>query len=286
MKSTLAACGLHAGAFLLAGCTTSISPGSGNLSSGSLKRLHEDERAGALANAMRAIQVADEQPQDVRATRKASELTTIALHKSESADKKRIVRAAESVVKRLAASTDVCVDATLAADVEAAADRASAAADLRVRAADSCHSPKATLRAARALRMAQRCTEAVRVVERGFNDAPSSSWIGLMDAVAECSNNVSLRQNLAFVPVSVREDYFALLAERQRQKEREEEAAALQQALNAQAERRERQRSDARARCTSHCSSAESSCFASCGGSGPCISRCNALSSSCLAGCQ
>lgn len=276
----------HAGVLLLCGCAQSIPPGAGEISKDAATRLKEEETAATVANAIAAIGAADAAPGDLRATRKASELTVAALAHGGSEDKARVRSAASGVLERLVASADPCVDAAFAARVETAADKPGPAADLYVRAADACGTPESTITAARALRAAKRCPEAVRVVERGWSRAPTDAWVGLMDAVAACSTAVSLRKNLAFVPEAAREDYFALLAARHREEERRREREERDRREQAAEERRQSEAFASRSRCASHCGNAESSCISSCAGSGPCVSRCSALRSACLAGCQ
>jgi hypothetical protein len=270
----------------LVGCAQVIPPGEGTSSKAAGERLDEEERSATVANALSALTTADLAPADVRARRKASELAVVALARGRVEDKARVRAASTAVVERLATSTETCIDSALAARVEAAAGRLDQAADLLVRAADACHTSRATIAAARALRAAKRCPEAVRAVERGWPNGAADEWIALMDQVSACSNEVSLRRNLGFVPETVREDYFALLAAREREREQRELDERADARARAAEERRQSERFEARSRCSSYCGSAESSCISSCAGGGPCMSRCSALRSACLAGCQ
>ncbi len=276
-----------ASATALAGCARTIEPGRGTLGKTASERLDREEREAETANALVSLGAADRAPGDTRASRKASELATRAIHSTrEKEAKARIVHAAKPTVARLAASGDVCVDAELAARLEEAAEDLARAAELRVRAADTCRTPKAILVAADTLRRDKRCREAVRVVERGWQYAPAESWTDLMDAVAACSDSVTLRMNLAFVPTGVREDYFALLDERARKRRAAEAARALQDAVDRANAQQEAQLSQRRSACSSHCYNAQSSCMSSCASSPSCSSYCSSVQSSCLAGCQ
>ena len=100
-------------------------------------------------------------------------------------------------------------------------------------------------------------------------------WIDLMDSVALCSDDVTLRANLAFVPADTRDDYFLLREKREieaRERERQYRAEAARQA--------------AASSCAFSCSDAVSQCRGGCFGLGDaCYSQCESLGSMCNSGC-
>jgi len=267
-------------------CVRVIPPGLGETSKEADARLASSEASATVTNALRAAEAADLAKDEPRPQRKAVELAVAAFTAGPPEGRSRLDRAMRGVVERLRSSTEVCEGSTLAADVEAVAGHPNDAVDLRVRAATACGTPEAAAAASAALRAAHRCPEGVKVIERAWGRAPSSSWTRLMDEVAACSDSVSLRSNLGFVPARVRDDYLELLERRRAEREQRERDARLEIAQRDRDARIDGERSASRATCSAHCSDAEGRCMASCEGRGTCISRCSAFHSTCLAGCS
>lgn len=183
-------------------------------------------------------------------------------------------------VKQLASAAHDQAAASCGARVEAArfdavlGDDASAA-KLYTAAVRECSQPGAAIDATWSLKKLRRCPDAIALVGEAWRTLPKTSWIDAMDAVATCSDAVTLRSNLSFVPADVREDYFALLDRRRAEQEQRER------------QYRERQeREVAASSCRSSCSSAEVSCSGGCFGRGDaCYSSCRSLADLCASGC-
>jgi hypothetical protein len=149
------------------------------------------------------------------------------------------------------------------------------------RAARQCDSVEAAVAAVRPLRSANRCDEALDVLRAAWPHAKGEQGIAVLDGVTACSDAITLRRNLAFVPPDVVEDYFALLEARHRE--------AVEAERRADAERREQEAAsrafEQSSHCESECSAAVSSCESSCVGNSSCLQRCSAVGHTCRAGC-
>ncbi len=263
-----------------AGCawTTPVPPGLGE-SSQSSHRLAADRDRARIVAAQNACRAADARVTDARMQRKAAETTAHALSLT-SSSKTEVLTVVKPTLARLASGT--CTDRLEAGRVYEAADADAAAADLYVQAARECKTTEAAMAAHGVLLRQGKCEIAVPLLAQAWSGSPKDQWISLFDAVAKCSSTVTLRRNLSFLPEDVREDYFALLEERQRVAQEEK----AERKRREREQRAEEARQESRSRCASHCSSARSQCESSCAGAQGCSSHCGAVGSACLAGCQ
>jgi hypothetical protein len=158
------------------------------------------------------------------------------------------------------------------------------AGDAYLRASSECGSVEAAIAAVGPLRSADRCDDAVaglRAMWPRVSAGRRGALIDFLDAVARCSDAVTLRRNLAFAPADVVEDYVALLAAR-RDEERERDR---QRAIEARAQAEADRAHEASWRCESECSAAVSSCNASCASSSSCSETCSSVGHVCRSGC-
>lgn len=268
----------------LGGCAgAGIAPGPGSVSQAAQERIAAETFAGRVDGFRRACRVADARPDDFRMQRKAGELAAELLERG---DKRvpagEILRAAAPTLARLDQAPDACMMRLTSARVYEAAGELDPARERFERSARECHQAPAAIDGARLLRQLGRCDDAIALVGAVWPAARPAQFVALMDEVAACSDPVTLRQNLSFVPAEVREDYFNLVAQRERAA-----AEAARQAAENEREQRAREAADeARSRCESQCSSAVSQCESGCAGSSQCSSRCASLGSTCRAGCQ
>jgi hypothetical protein len=261
----------------LTACAGVVSPGPGSVGRDAQARLAEERLAAASDAAARACRVAaaSSQPRDWR---KAAELTSLAVR--EKAATTADARAwARPVLAKIESDCEARIDgARLLEELE----DAGAAGDMLLGAVRQCGNLQAARMAAWPLRKAGRCSDAIGAVRAVWARAPREQWMGLLDAVHACSDPVSLRANLSFVPPEVVDDYFAELRRRAAE-ERERRRRYAE-------EERERRAQEAHVHatmdCSSDCSAAVSSCDTSCGGDGACLNRCTALGRACMSGCH
>jgi hypothetical protein len=255
--------------------TRPVQPGEGSTSQAAHQRLGEEARQAELDAVTRACRVAAVRTEDVRMQRKCLVLAgehhqvVAARRDGTKVDVRQLAGAARD---QAAASCGARVEA---ARFDAVLGDDASAAKLYITAVRECSQPEAAIDAAFHLKKLKRCPDAIALVGEAWRTLPKASWIDAMDAVATCSDAVTLRSNLSFVPADVRKDYFALLDRRGAEQQRREREY-----------RERREREAAVSSCRSSCSSAESSCSGSCFGRGDaCYSRCRSLADLCASGC-
>ena len=280
---TVAGCAVFAGSYavpsaiMIAIPTEPAGGGEGEVSKEARARLEAAEQAARVAATNDAIAAARARPDDVRLLRRAA-----AMARELPRDAAAELAGLEDVLAEL--SRHPCPGLADIAATRAALGDANAAGDAYLRAARECASVEAAIAAVVPLRSVERCDEAVGVLRDAWPRIDASrrgAWLEVLDAVAACSDAVTLRRNLSFVPPSVVEDYLAVLGARaaaQRDAERRAEAEAARQAAD------ERARAAAW-RCESECSAATSSCSTSCRGDASCLERCDSVGHVCRAGC-
>lgn len=239
----------------------------------------------ALAEATRdALVAADAAPADLRLQRRAVAMVRTCAGDSDARAKlAELAPHASATVDRLVATTPCPGLVDAAATWVAFGDNAKGG-EAYVTAARTCDAPEAAVAAVGPLHAVDRCDLAVSALRAAWpkvHGAKSKLGIEILDGVTRCSDALTLRQNLAFVPVDVMEDYFALLEARDRE--------AREAAREAE---RERERESARERawaasssCRSECSAAVSSCEASCQGAASCSQHCSSIGHVCSSGC-
>jgi len=274
-------CAVFAGSYALPSMIYLVVPagqqggGEGEISKPAVARLEAAEEADRVVAVTDAIAAARARPDDLRLLRRAAAMAR-ALGKAAN------VPGLDDVLVLLAQKPCPGL-ADIAATRHVLGDD-TAAGDMYLRAARECASTDAAIAAVGPLRSVDRCDEAVAALREAWPRVDASrrgAWLGVLDAVAACSDTITLRRNLSFVPASVFEDYLAVLAgraDRQRESQR-----------RAQAEQAERASEDrARAstsRCESECSAAMSSCSSSCSGDASCNQRCDSVGHVCRSGC-
>jgi hypothetical protein len=263
--------------FVVASCsfTRPVRSGEGATSQAAQQRLGEETRQAQLDAMTRACRVAAARAEDVRMQRKclvlAGQYHQVAGARGDGAkvDVKQVASAAHD---QAAAS---CPARGEAARFDAMLGDNASAAKLYTTAVRECSQPEAAIDAAWSLKKLKRCPDAIALVGEAWRTLPKTSWIDAMDAVAMCSDAVTLRSNLSFVPADVREDYFALLDRRRAEQEQRERMYREREA-----------RAAAASSCRSSCSSAEASCSGGCfGGGDACYSSCRSLADLCASGC-
>lgn len=287
---TQAACLTAAGSMMVGPLLALTAPG-GTVAdgAGSVTKEAQDRIASrastARAEATRdALAAADAAPADLRLQRRA-----VAMVRSCVADSDAKVKLAElaphatATVERLVATTPCPGLADAAATWVALGDNAKGG-EAYVAAARECDTPEAAVAAVRPLHAVDRCDLAVETLRAAWpkvHGAKSELAIEILDGVTTCSDSLTLRRNLAFVPPDVMDGYFALLEAR----EREAREAARQAEIERERED-ERQRAwAASSSCRSECSAAVSSCEASCQGGASCSQRCSSIGHVCSSGC-
>jgi hypothetical protein len=226
-----------------------------------------------------AAQAAANRPQDLRLQRKAIILAgSFAGGQRDPGRKAELLQLVSSAVASADSSAAACDARGEIGNLYDATGEYSKAGDTWLRNAQKCRSYNSMVMAAQSLRKVERCPDLLDATRTMWPKAPQTEWTKLLDAVRACSDRVSLRQNLSFVPEAVRTSY---LEELQRQRSEAMAAAAAEQ------DRQERaQRSSA---CRSDCSRAGSSCYSGCpsGTYHPnCASNCSALESLCRSHCN
>jgi hypothetical protein len=250
------------------------------------------EGQGATSEAAQArLEAADK---EARATAVIDAITVARTH----SDDVRLLRRAAAMARELGADASIPgLDDVLAllaqhpcpglvdigATREAFGDH-DGAGDMYLRAARECASTEAAIAAVGPLRRADRCGEAVAALRDAWPRVDVNrrgARLAVLDAVAACSETITLRRNLSFVPADVFEDYLVVLANRaERDREYRREAQASAAARDAEARER-----SSRSHCESECSAARSSCSSSCVGDASCLQRCDSVGHVCSAGC-
>lgn len=290
---TLAVGGLSS---VLAGCLTGDSGGEGSvgrkLSGGSKERLVEERRRAVYESARRAGVAADRHPGELRAQRKAAELAVTALRvaaaeRAQAGEARygdsEIVGWSEGALGRLRNWNEgACRVRLEAGRVYEVAEMHAEASAVYAASVEECGSPAAAIRATRPLRLEGRCDRALELVEAVWPPDDKEREVPLLDAVHRCSSEVSLRENLSFVPETVVEDYYDLLEDRE---ERSRQRREWTEQRRRERER-ERRRQRGERKCQQHCRSSYSSCRSSCSsGESECRDRCRARRENCFAQC-
>lgn len=283
-------------AVVLSGCSVADRMSGGEvdseLSRSSRERMVEERRRAVYESAKRAGIAADGHPDDLRAQRKAAELAVTALRVAAaeraqageaSYDDAKIVGWVEGALERLRTWKEgACRVRLEAGRVYEIAEKHEEASRVYVESVEECRSPAAAIRATRPLRLAGRCDRALELIEAVWPPDDKEREVSLLDAVHRCSSEVSLRENLSFVPETVVEDYYDLLEERE---ERARERRGRTERRRRERER-ERRRLRSERKCQQHCRSSYSSCRSSCSsGATECRDRCRARRESCFAQC-
>jgi hypothetical protein len=249
--------------------------GAGSISEQARARLEAAERSDRRVAVTDAIAAAKARPDDVRLLRRAAAM-------ARDLGEPGGVAGLEDVLALLARHP--CPGLADIAATRAALGDANAAGDMYLRAARECESIDAAIAAVGPLRTVDRCDDAVAALREAWPRVDASrrgAWLGVLDAVAACSDTITLRRNLSFVPERVYEDYLAVLASRTVQ-QREAQRRAEIEAVERAAEDRARAST---ARCESECSAAMSSCRASCLHDASCYPRCDSVGHVCRSGC-
>jgi hypothetical protein len=267
----------------LCGCLgRPISAGPGKLSSESSNRLKAEQAAARVDSFRRACATADARPADARLQAKAVAMT-LELLAERRADLKAetLLQLVGPTLRRLDA--DVCGGRMqVAAVAQAAGDRAGASTRY-LDFARGCGSVDAALAAAPILREQNRCDDLNKVFAELWPKTPNSRWLQVCDEIAACSSPLTLRQNLAFVPPEVRQDYFALREKREREQE-----LRRQEAAREAREQAARDREDALIRaCVNDCQNSAWHCGNSCYATDhSCRSECDAIGNLCKSRCH
>ncbi len=254
-----------------------VPPGPGEVSQSSRERLGQQRKESLLDTTRRACEWANQHRDDLRAQRKAAELARTALDslsgdRQAAAAPSNVLGWCRPVAERL--SADPCGTGVEAAAVfRSAADHEEAARGF-AQVARECRNSEAAVDGLYELHQLLRCQEGIALVAAAWAGSPQESWVHQFDAISRCSDSVTLRRNLSFVPEEVREDYFALLERRRQQAEREAREAAAREAARAR-----------QSACESDCFQFSSQCRSSCTTS-PCYSNCDAMGSACRSGCH
>jgi len=259
-----------------------VADGSGQLDPAATVRLTARQHA-ALAEATHgAIEAATRAPADLRLQRRAAAMVRAMAADSE--DKTAIGTLAVAPLLEHLVGAQPCPGLVDAAATWHALGEQARAGEAYLRASSECGSIEAAIAAVAPLRTVDRCDDAIAGLRAAWprvRAGRKGAWIEVFDAVASCSDAVTLRRNLAFAPTEVVEDYVALrAARRQEELERDRERAAEQR------EEAERDRArQASWRCESECSAAVSSCSSSCTGEPSCSERCASVGHVCRSGC-
>ena len=261
-----------------------VEAGSGTIDPASVARI-ETRAKVALAEATRdALEAAAAAPADLRLQRRAAAMMrSCAGDKDAKAKLAELAPDAPRMLERLVALAPCPGLADAAATWVTFGDNAKGG-EAYVAAAAQCDNPEAAVAAVGPLHAVDRCDEALGALRAAWphvHGAKAKLGIDILDGVTACSDALTLRRNLAFVPTDVLEGYLALVEERARQ-----EREAQRRAERAQAEEAARERaSEASSQCRSECSAAVSSCESSCSGDGACMQSCSSVGHVCNSGC-
>ena len=263
----------------LGGCIAATPPGPGRLSEASQQRLGAEAGAATLAAVRNAAEAAASSPNDLRAQRKAIILAgSFAGGQHDPGRKAELLQLVSRAVATTENSPAACEARGEVGALYDAGGEYNKAGDTWLRNASQCRAYGSLLLAAQSLRKVERCPDLLDAARTLWPRTPQTEWGHVLNAVNLCSNALSLRQNLSFVPEAVRVSYLEELA----RQHREAVAAAA----------REQERADRAHRsfaCRSDCASAGSSCYAGCpaGTYHPnCAANCRALESVCNSHCN
>lgn len=263
----------------LVGCIAATPPGPGVLSEASQHRLGSATTAASYATVRNAADVAARSPQDLRAQRKAIILAgSFAGGQHDPARKAELLQLVSQAVAVTENSPAACEARSEVGALYDAGGDYNKAGDTWLRNASQCRAYGSLLAAAQSLRRVERCPDLLETARALWSRTPQSEWGNVLNAVNLCSNALSLRQNLSFVPEAVRVSYLEELARQHR------EAVAAAAREQDRAERQSRAFA-----CRSDCASAGSSCYAGCpaGTYHPnCAANCRALESLCNSHCN
>lgn len=260
---------------LLASCVSPTPPGLGTLGPGAQARLSGLPSTASAAAVLRACDAARAPGATERSQRKAVDISLGWISSyPQSPERGAIMQAVTPIASNLAAGPNACQAAGEVGRLFVAGGDPGRAGDLFVRAARDCGNVEAAILSVEPLAQVNRCGDAIGAIQAVWPRAPQSEWNALLDGVAQCSTELSLRQNLSFVPEAVRMSY---LEERERSRQAAEQAARDA----AEASRR----AQAQSYCISDCSSSANSCRNSCNGHSPCYQRCDSLGAACRSGC-
>lgn len=263
----------------LVGCIAATPPGPGRLSEASQQRLSAAAGAASFTAVRNAADAAAASPHDLRAQRKAIILAgSFAGGQHDPARKAELLQLVSRAVATTENSAAACEARGEVGALYDAGGEYNKAGDTWLRNASQCRAYGSLLLAAQSLRKVERCPDLLEAARTLWPRTPQTEWGHVLNAVNLCSNALSLRQNLSFVPEAVRISYLEELA----RQHREAVAAAA----------REQERADRAHRsfaCRSDCASAGSSCYAGCpaGTYHPnCAANCRALESVCNSHCN
>lgn len=260
---------------LLASCVSPTPPGLGTLGPGAQARLSGLPSTASAAAVQRACDAARAPGASERAQRKAVDMALGWIGSyPQSPERGAIMSWVTPIATSLSSGPNACQAAGEVGRLFLAGGDPNRAGDLFVRAAKECGNIEAAVLAVAPLAQVNRCGEAIEAIQGVWPRAQQSEWSALLDGVAQCSTELSLRQNLSFVPEAVRMSYL---------EERERERQAADQAARDAAEAS--RRAQAQSYCLSDCSSSANSCRNSCNGHSPCYQRCDSLGSACRSGC-
>lgn len=256
-----------------------VGGGSGELGKEATARLAARQHAALATATHDAVAAAAAHATDVRLQRRAAAMVRVLAGDAEAHDRLAGVDAAPLLAHLVELAPCPGLADAAATWIALGDDGRGGAA--YAEAARRCDSVEAAIAAVHPLRSAHRCDDALDVLRAAWPHAKGDQGIAVLDGVNACSDAITLRRNLAFVPPDVVEDYFALLEARHRE--------ALEAERRAEVERREQEAAsrafEASSRCESECSAAVSSCESSCVGSSSCLQRCSAVGHACRAGC-
>lgn len=261
------------------GCVAATPPGPGAIGTLSQQRMGQQSTAASLALVRGACDAASQNPRDLRAQRKAIVLSTMwaQQHRKEPATTE-VVQLVSPAIHTADVSAAACDARGEIGGLYDAVGEYGKAGDAYLRSAKLCKTYGATVMAAQSLRQVQRCPEVLDAVRGLWPKAPQTEWPTMLNAVNACSDAISLRQNLSFVPEAVRTSYLEELARQRREHEAQVAAAAAQAASD--------RRSSA---CRSDCYSAGSQCRSSCPSGqyySSCAGRCSSAESMCRSQCH
>lgn len=260
---------------LLASCVSPTPPGLGTLGPGAQARLSGLPSTASAAAVQRACEAARAPGASERAQRKAVDIALGWIGSyPQSPERGAIMQWVTPIATNLSSGPNACQAAGEVGRLFLAGGDPNRAGDLFVRAAKECGNIEAAVLSVAPLAQVNRCGEAIEAIQTVWPRAPQSEWSALLDGVAQCSTELSLRQNLSFVPEAVRTSY---LEERERGRQAAEQAARDAAEAN--------HRAQAQSYCLSECSSSASSCRSSCNGYSPCYQQCDSLGAACRSGC-
>lgn len=261
-----------------------VEAGSGSIDPAAVSRLAVRAKV-ALAEATHdALQAAAAAPADLRLQRRAA-----AMMRSCAADADAKAKLAElapdapRTLERLVALAPCPGLADAAATWVAFGDNAKGG-EAYVAAATQCDSPEAAVAAVGPLHAVDKCDEAIIALRAAWphvHGAKQKLGIDILDGVTACSDALTLRRNLAFVPTDVLQGYLSVVEERARQ---EQEAQRREEQRQRDQEARDRA-SEASSQCRSECNAAVSSCESSCSGESGCMQSCSSVGHVCNSGC-